>query len=159
MERAALLDTSFILRLLNENDPLCNNAEGYYRYFLEKKISLIISTIATGEYCVKGKLSELPLKDLQILPYNLSHSVKAGEFAGILFDKKALGELDIDRKLIPNDVKMFAQANVEDKIGYYVTSDGESEKMIMTLSGELKLNFEIINIKIPYSERFGLLDL
>jgi hypothetical protein len=56
-------------------------------------------------------------------------------------------------------VKMFAQADVEDKIGYYVTSDGESEKMMMILSGELILNFEFINIKTPYSERFGLLDL
>lgn len=54
MEKAALLDTSFFLRLLDESDPLCKNAEGYYRYFLEKEIPMIISTVATGEFCVKG---------------------------------------------------------------------------------------------------------
>ena len=30
-----LLDTSFFIRLLNEEDPLHNNALGYFRYFLE----------------------------------------------------------------------------------------------------------------------------
>lgn len=159
MEKAALLDTSFFLRLLDESDPLCKNAEGYYRYFLQNDIPMMVSTVATGEFCVKGSLSELPMKDLQIVPYNLPHSVKAGEFAEILFDKRNAGELEVDRIVIPNDVKMFAQANVEEKIGYYVTSDRTSEDMIAVLVKELKLGFDFINIETPYSERFGLLDL
>lgn len=159
MEKAALLDTSFFLRLLDEGDPLCRNAEGYYRYFLEQEIPIMISTIATGEFCVKGSLDELPLKDLQILPYNLNHSVEAGRFANILFEKRNTGKLDVDRIIIPNDVKMFAQANVEEKIGYYLTSDTSSESLIVALSGELTLNFEFINIRIRYTDRFGLLDL
>lgn len=159
MEKAALLDTSFFLRLLNENDPLCKNAEGYYRYFLEKEIPMMISTIATGEFCVKGNLDELPMKDLQILPYNLSHSLVAGNFAKILFYQRNSGNLDVNRVIIPNDVKMFAQADREDKIGYYVTSDRASGDMISYLLKELKLNFSFINIETGYSEYFGILDL
>jgi len=159
MKRAALLDTSFFLRLLDESDPLCKNAEGYYRYFLEKELPMMISTIATGEFCVKGSLDELPMKDLRILPYNLPHSLIAGKFAKILFEFRNSGKLDVDRVIIPNDVKMFAQANSEDIIGYYVTSDRASEVMVSTLSKELSLDFRFINIETDHSEYFGILDL
>lgn len=57
-----LLDTSFFIRLLNEEDPLHNNALGYFRYFLEHDFVIKISTIAIAEYCVRGEVSELPLK-------------------------------------------------------------------------------------------------
>lgn len=38
MLKSVLLDTSFFLRFLNEKDPLFENADGYFRYFLEKDI-------------------------------------------------------------------------------------------------------------------------
>ena len=41
-----LLDTSFFIRLLNEEDPLHENALGYFRYFLEHDFVIKISTIA-----------------------------------------------------------------------------------------------------------------
>ena len=44
-----LLDTSFFIRLLNEEDPLHNNALGYFRYFLEHDFMIKISTIAIAE--------------------------------------------------------------------------------------------------------------
>ena len=40
-----LLDTSFFIRLLNEEDPLHENAFGYFRYFLEHDFVIKISTI------------------------------------------------------------------------------------------------------------------
>lgn len=66
MPKAVLLDTSFFLRFLNENDPLFTNADGYFRYFLEKEYSLMISTISVAEYCVGGTIDQLPLKNLKI---------------------------------------------------------------------------------------------
>ena len=33
---SVLLDTSFFIRLLNSEDPLHENAKGYYKYFLEE---------------------------------------------------------------------------------------------------------------------------
>lgn len=101
----------------------------------------------------------MPLKNIQILPYNLDHSIQAGKFANVLFEKRNTGELNIDRNIIPNDVKMSAQANVEEKIGYYVTSDRASEDLIAILADELTLNFDFVNIETKHTERFGLLDL
>ena len=42
MHNAELLDTSFFLRFLNDDSPLFNNADGYFRYFLQKEIKMYI---------------------------------------------------------------------------------------------------------------------
>lgn len=74
--KSILLDTSFFIRLLNENDSLHQNTLDYYKYFLEKQYTLKCSTISVSEYCVKGKLEELPLRDIQIVPFNIDHAQK-----------------------------------------------------------------------------------
>lgn len=114
MERSCvLLDTSFFLRLLNEQDPLHENVLGYYRYFLEKGLVLKTSTISIAEYCVKGKIEELPLLDVQIVPFNTNHAVRAGILASIVFQNRNTLNLP-DRRIIPNDTKIFVQADTED---------------------------------------------
>ena len=45
---SVFLDTSFLIRLLNNDDFLHKNALGYYKYFLEHDIILKVSTIAIG---------------------------------------------------------------------------------------------------------------
>lgn len=153
-----LLDTSFFIRLLNDQDPLHQNALGYYRYFLEKNFVLKMSTISVAEYCVKGTLDELPLRDVQLLPFNIHHAERAGKLAAIVFQNK--GKLILsDRKIIPNDTKLFAQADSEDLINKFATSDEECMKIYNLLKANGGLNFEVINIRHPYHESFGLLDL
>lgn len=76
MKHSVLLDTSFFIRLLNDEDVLHENALSYYKYFLENDIVLKVSTISIAEYCVRGKLEDLPLKDIQIVPFNLNHAEK-----------------------------------------------------------------------------------
>lgn len=63
-----LLDTSFFIRLLKEDDRLHENAVDYFRYFLENDFVLKVSTIAIAEFCVKGSTDMLPLNNMQILP-------------------------------------------------------------------------------------------
>ncbi len=46
MKHSVMLDTSFFIRLLNEEDPLHTNALGYFKYFLENEINLKVSTIS-----------------------------------------------------------------------------------------------------------------
>ena len=78
MKHSVLLDTSFFIRLLNDEDELHENALSYYKYFLENDIVLKVSTISIAEYCVLGKLGDLTLKDIQIVPFNLNHAEKTG---------------------------------------------------------------------------------
>lgn len=56
----ALLDTSFFFRLLDANDPLHENAMGYYEYMLKHDFELYVSTIAIAEFCVRNPLEHLP---------------------------------------------------------------------------------------------------
>src|SRR5690554_2310778 len=75
---------------------------------------MIVSTIAIAEYCVGGDVHELPLKNIQILPFNLNHSQKTGEFAKIAFQAKNNGILQVNKRvIIPNDTKLFAQTIVK----------------------------------------------
>jgi len=157
MHKSVLLDTSFFLRFLNEADPLFKNADGYYRFFLEKEIALLISTISVAEYCVGGTIDELPLKDLQIVPFNLSHAKRCGELARAVFANRKTLKLQ-QRNIIPNDTKLFSQADAEPGIGYYLSSDTESKKIYSLLTKKLNLKFQFIDLDDKYSEVFGVLD-
>ena len=155
---SVLLDTSFFIRFLNEDDELFENADGYYKYFLKKEIALKCSTISVAEYCVRGNIDELPLINLQIIPFNLSHAKKAGEFANIVFKNKESLDLS-NRTIIPNDTKLFAQADNEATIDAYLTSDTESIKLYDLLKKHFNIHFQIIDIHNKHSEIFGILDL
>jgi hypothetical protein len=155
--KSVLLDTSFFLRFLNEADPLFKNADGYYRYFLQNGYPLIISTVSVAEYCVGGSVDELPLKTLQILPFNFNHAAKAGTFARIVFNNKGKLQLQ-NRNIIPNDTKLFAQADVETEIGFYLSSDVESKKIYDLLVKDPSIRFQFLNLYTPHSEAFGVLD-
>lgn len=156
--KAVLLDTSFFLRFLNDNDPLFKNADGYFRYFLQKEITMMISTISIAEYCVGGDVHELPLRNLQIVPFNLDHSKRTGEFAKIVFQNK--GKLKLkERNIIPNDTKLFAQADCEKAVEFYLSSDTESNKIYNLLRQETTPKFQFIDLNSPHNETFGLLDL
>lgn len=154
--KCVLLDTSFCIRLLNENDPLHTNVLGFYRYFLESEYRLKLSTISIAEYCVRGKLDELPLRNLEVLPFNVNHAVKAGEFAKITFAHKNVLDLP-NRLIIPNDNKLFAQAHTETDVAHFVTSDIECLKVHSLLKDSTQVNFEILNIRETYSSVLGIL--
>jgi hypothetical protein len=158
MHKSVLLDTSFFLRFLNDKDPLFKNADGYFRYFVQKEIKMMISTISIAEYCVGGDVHELPLRNLQIVPFNLDHAKRAGEFAKIIHQNKGTLQLR-ERILIPNDTKLFAQADCENSVELYLTSDSDSEKIYNQLRKGTSTSFQFIDLHIPHTQTFGLLDL
>lgn len=160
MKHSVLLDTSFFIRLLNDEDPLHSNAVGYFKYFLENDITLKVSTISIAEYCVLGKLEDLPLKNIQILPFNLKDAERTGEIAKVIFTKNRISEEKLlPRAIIPNDSKLFAQADLDNTITHFVTSDVRSKKTLALFKEECNPKFDIISIDIPFTEVFGILDL
>jgi predicted nucleic acid-binding protein len=157
MNNSVLLDTSFFIRLLNDENKLHKNALDYYKYFLNNNVKLRISTISIAEYLVKGQFDDLPWKNIQVLPFNLPHSKKSAEFARIIFSKR--NQLNLpNRLIIPNDTNLFARADVEADITHFITSDSECIKMINSLSIETNLNFSYIDINIDVNDQFGMLN-
>jgi predicted nucleic acid-binding protein len=149
-----LLDTSFFIRLINANDPLFKNANNYFKYFLERNMAMFISTISIAEFCVNGDIVDLPLDNLRMLPFNLKHAKRTGEFARAIFLNKGKLKLN-DRNIIPNDTKLFAQACCEESIQYYLSSDIESMKIYAFLKQELSPGFQFINLNEPHTKFFG----
>lgn len=153
---SVLLDTSFFLRFLDDESKLYENADAYFRYFIESEIDMMISTISIAEYCVRGDIHELPLKNLRIIPFNLDHSKRAGQFARIVFDQKGKLKLN-ERNIIPNDTKLFAQADSVEGVTHYLSSDTESLKIYNLLREHDMPNFQFIDLHNPYNETFGKL--
>lgn len=156
---SVVLDTSFLIRLLSANDPLHLNALGYFKYFSKNNVTMYISTISIAEYCVRGEVTELPLKNLRVVPFNFSHATIAGKYAKILYDARESDKVEIDNRLIiPNDTKIFAQTQCCENIKYFVTSDTKSSKLINRISAKETVSFEHLDIHTPYTQSFGILD-
>lgn len=72
-----------------------------------------VSTIAAGEFEVGQPVSDLPLQNFRILPYNLPHAIKA---AALYKADRALNQLktpEDKRALVINDLKIIAQCETE----------------------------------------------
>jgi len=98
------------------------------------------------------------MRNLEILPFNLNHAVKAGEFANLVFANR--NTLDLGTRLIiPNDTKLFAQAHVDPEVTAFATSDEESIKVYNFLKSSQNLDFDIINVRDPFNVVMGTLPL
>ena len=152
-KKGVLIDTSFLIRLLATDDALYKNANEYFKYCLNQKITMWISTIAIAEFTVKGNVDDLPIINFKVLPFNYQEAKRAGELARIIFDKRKNNEIELkDRAIIPNDVKLFAQADVSKNIEYYLSSDEESFKIYNISKDETDINFHFISLKTPIIE-------
>lgn len=94
----------------------------------------------------------------KVIPFNYNHAQKAGAFAQIVFENRAKQNLEIHpRILIPNDTKLFAQADLDDAVEAFVTSDERTQSIIDLLKSSTNARFYYIDIKIPYNQTFGIL--
>ncbi len=127
---------------------------------MENEIALKVSTITIAEYCVLGELEDLPLKNVQIVPFNLKDAEKTGEFAKIIFIENKINlEKLSPRAIIPNDSKLFAQSDLDKTVTHFVTSDVRSKNTLALLKKGTNPKFDIICIDVPFTETFGILDL
>ena len=130
MDKAVLLDSGFLIRLMNPDEPPHPVAMRYFRDFVENGVQCKVSTIALAEYGVKDDLSHLPMQYLQVLPFHYNHAARAAQLMRtILRVKKERGAVIQPRAVIPNDTKMFGQASSESDIQSFVSADSEARKV------------------------------
>ncbi len=117
------LDTSFLISFADPDRKNHAVALDYFRHCLTRQIPMWISTIAAGEFAVGQPVSDLPLQNFRVQPYNLPHAIRAAA----LF--KALREQNVppteNRRIIVNDLKIIAQAE-EDQISIIITEDAST---------------------------------
>ena len=80
MAQAVLLDSGFLIRLMNPKEPVHPVAMRWFRNFIEQGVVCKVSTIALAEYGVKDNLTHLPMQYLQVLPFHYSHAERAAQF-------------------------------------------------------------------------------
>lgn len=151
---SVLLDTSFCIRLLKSNDDLHQNAKDYFKYFLEKKIEIYLSSIVVAEYSVKDEPANLPLEFAKIIPFDFFDGKTAGEFHSILLNNKEQ-IANLERNVIKDDCKLIAQL-FNRNINGYITNDRKSfSKIISPIQSSKKFAIELIDLAIPLKDFKG----
>jgi len=147
MSAMTLLDTSFLITLVNDQRLNHETAKQYFRYMLQNDVPMYLSAIAAAEFAIKQSVADLPLGDFRILNFNMTHGQQAARLWNAL---KSRDESD-SRVAIRDDVKLMAQADHE-KIGFILTEDTSTlykycerlrvDKQIQTRAITLKDGFD-----------------
>ncbi|MDV3665997.1 hypothetical protein CMU51_18260 [Elizabethkingia anophelis] len=155
--KTILLDNSFVTRLLKSDDEYHLNVVEYFKYFLENKIILYLSTIVVSEYAVADNPDNfLSLKTFQILEFDYNDAKISGEYYAFLKDNPDVRNSE-ERKVIINDLKLFAQIKNRN-IDAFITKDRSAlPKMINPLKENMGLHFEYLDLTIPLRDKLGLL--
>lgn len=154
---SVLLDSSFCIRLMRSDDEFHQNAKDYFEYFLDNGIEMYLSTIVVSEYAAGNNPDDLlSLKVFRLLEFDYADAKIAGNFFAELKGNEDLRESE-QRKVIINDIKLFAQIHNR-CIDAYITKDRKSlGKMIEPLGKSHELKFEFIDLSITLNEKLGRL--
>lgn len=145
MAKAVLLDSGFLIRLMNPEEPLHQVAFSIFKNYITSGVTCKVSTIALAEYGVKGNLQFLPTRYLQYVPFLYHHAEAAAQFMRrIIQVKQERGAVIQPRVIIPNDTKMFAQASADPKVFAFVSADAEAKKIYDLLDNP---GFDFVNIR------------
>jgi hypothetical protein len=101
-----------------------------------------ISTVAAGEFEVKQPVSDLPLQNFRVQPYNLPHAIRAAALFRELQSERTAAE---DRRpIIINDLKIIAQAT-EEKIPLIITEDKNTlTRLVARLRGKSVISLDVL---------------
>lgn len=155
--RSVLADSSFCIRLLKSDADFHQNTKDYFQYFLENEIEIYLSTIVVSEYAVGDNPDNLlSLNSFRLLEFDYADAKTAGSFFAALKGDDDLRDSE-QRKVIINDIKLFAQIHNR-QIDAYITKDRKSlSKMIEPLEKSHHLKFEFIDLSVPLNIKLGKL--
>ncbi len=149
------LDTSFLIRLLNREDPDHAHARAYFDRFRKDKASLLLSTIVMAEYGIGDEIDHLPFRHTQVIPFNSNHARRAAIFAKAAFAARRKGAVILEKRIvIPNDTKLMAQAQ-EEKADLFITRDDNCTSLHNFLKSEMLVDFDLLDLRTPPATFFG----
>lgn len=117
---AALLDTSFLITLVDSSRSHHSVAVQYYRFLLEQQVPMYLSVIVAAEFSIKQPINDLPLKNFRTIPFNIPHSIESARLWNAL--NRDSGDA---RAVVRDDVKLMAQA-VHESIPFILTEDAST---------------------------------
>ncbi|WP_234193596.1 MULTISPECIES: hypothetical protein [Pseudacidovorax] len=112
-----LLDTSFLITLADPARAHHQTALLYFREALQRACPLYLSSIVASEFQVKQAVTDLPLRNLQVLPFNIDHAMTAGQLM-----RSLQRDREDDRAAVKDDIKLIGQMVCE-SITHLLTED------------------------------------
>jgi len=144
MERnGAVLDTTFLISLSDENRPAHETAKAYYQFFLEADVPLYLPTVVASEFGIKQAVTDLPLHNFKVLPFNLAEAIRCAELNVSYYrDKIGAGQRDA----VKDDFKIIAQTE-EQKALFLLTEDRSTMSTYCEqLRTDNKINFKVVEL-------------
>lgn len=117
---AFLLDTSFLITLASTARPHHAAAKAYYQEALQRGVPLYLSAIVASEFQVGQAVTDLPLRNLEVLPFNIDHAMTAG-----LLLRELRRDPTDDRAAVKDDIKLIAQAICQ-SVSHVLTEDEQT---------------------------------
>ncbi|PIV33171.1 MAG: hypothetical protein COS34_09125 [Lysobacterales bacterium CG02_land_8_20_14_3_00_62_12] len=101
MTAAFLLDTSFLISLVDDSRPRHAVARQYFEHALQQGAPLHVSTLALAEFAIKQTVTDLPLRAFRIEPFNIRHAIKSGELCALLMPTR---DAEDNRAIVRTDL-------------------------------------------------------
>jgi len=106
------VDTSFLITFADPSRPNHSVAVDYFRYCVGNGHMLYLSTLVVAEFEFGQPITDLPLGNFHILPFNFRHAVKSAIFHRQIKSTEPVDEAN--RSVVRNDLKILAQAEIEE---------------------------------------------
>ena len=117
---AILLDTSYLISLADPNRLHHATAVTYLREAMQRGVPMYLSAIAASEFQVKQAVTDLPLRNFEVLPFNIDHAMTAG-----LLMRGLQRDAGDERGAVKDDIKLVAQAVCE-SLTHILTEDAQT---------------------------------
>jgi hypothetical protein len=128
------LDTSFLISFADPGRANHAVAVDYFRHCLAQQIPMWLSTVAAGEFEVGQPVSDLPLQNFRIQPYNLPHAIRAAAFFRALRQDDAK-PVDIAQAAEENIAVILTEdRNTLSKLAERLRAAGQSEVRVLLLT-------------------------
>lgn len=150
MNNMAVLDTGFLISLIDRNRPFHPVARSYYKYFLEHSVVMLLPTVVAAEFSVVQPVTDLPLRNFRVLPFNLPEAVKCAELNAHHY-RQQLGNAG-QRDSVKDDFKIIAQAVVQ-QARLLITEDETTLcKYCERLNADGKIKFRVVKLSAGFDE-------
>lgn len=116
-----MLDTSFLISLVDSNRPNHSVATQYFKLLIEQQSHLYFSAIVAAEIAIKQPITDFPLKNFRFIPFNIPHSIESARLWNLLGGH----DNGDNRAVVRDDVKIMAQASHEG-IPFILTEDAST---------------------------------
>lgn len=114
-----LFDTAFIIRLMNESDPLHDTIRECFQYCLDRGFLTITSAICISEYAIKADPCNI-VEQIKVLPFTGATASTTGK----INHGRDAGD---QRDSVKDDYKIIATA-IEQGCNFIVTTDARTLK-------------------------------